>query len=228
MFNLDTFYQSDVWVKLTHIIRAERVDAEGFNICEYCHKPIIKAYDCICHHKEYLTEDNVNDVNVSLNPDNIMLVHHKCHNIIHNKLGYSRRSIYLVYGSPLSGKSTWVNNIKSDGDLIVDIDNIWQCVSGCDRYIKPKRLNAVVFGIRDKLFEDIRYRHGKWCNAYIIGGYPLISERERLSKELNTELIYIESTKEECLTRLYASNDRNIEDWERYINDWWNKYRPPM
>lgn len=227
MFDLSTFYQSDIWVNLTRSIRAERINAEGFNICEYCRKPIVKAYDCICHHKEYLTEDNINDVEISLNPDNIMLVHHKCHNIIHNKLGYSKRGIYIVYGSPLSGKSTWVNTVKSEGDLILDIDSIWQCVSGCDRYIKPKRLNAVVFGIRDKILDDIRYRHGKWCNAYIIGGYPLQSERERLSKELGAELIYIESTKEECLNRLYTCDDRNIEAWERYINDWWHKYGPP-
>lgn len=224
-FDLSTFYQSDIWVNLTHAIRAERINDEGFNICEYCNKPIIKSYDCICHHKKYLTEDNVNDAEISLNPDNIMLVHHKCHNIIHDKLGYSKRAIYLVYGSPLSGKSTWVENVRSEGDLIVDIDSIWECVSGCDRYIKPKRLNAIVFGIRDRLLDDIKYRRGKWVNAYIIGGYPLNSERERLCKELYAESVYIESTKDECIKRLYNSDDgRNPEEWEKYINDWWERY----
>ncbi len=227
MFDLSTFYQSDIWVKLTQCIRNDRLNDEGLNVCEYCGKPIVKAYDCICHHIEWLTEDNVNDVEISLNPANIMLVHHKCHNIIHDKLGYSKRAVYIVYGSPLSGKTTWVKDSMSEGDLIVDMDNIWQCVSGCDRYVKPPRLNANVFGIRDRLLDDVKYRRGKWVNAYIIGGYPLQSERERLSKELSAELIYIETTKEECLKRLYMCTDRNHDDWEKYILNWWEKYRPP-
>ena len=221
-------YTSDVWRKLLAYIKSERINEEGHIICEYCGKPIVKAYDCIGHHSVVLDDTNYMDANIALNPDLIQLVHHKCHNIIHDKLGYSRRSIYIVYGSPLSGKTTWVDNVKTQGDLIVDMDNIWQCVSGCDRYVKPPRLNAIVFGIRNKLLDDIKYRRGKWLNAYIIGGYPLISERERLSKELNAELVYIESTKEECLSRLYNCNDRCIDDWEKYINEWWNKYRPPI
>lgn len=231
MYTLSNFYQSKEWVKFTQVLRAERVNDEGFVICEYCNKPIIKKYDCICHHEEHLTEENVNDVNIAFNPDNIKLVHHKCHNIIHNKLGYAERKIYLVYGSPLSGKSTFVDSVKSEGDLIIDIDNIWQCVSGCDRYIKPNRLKAVVFGVRDRLLEDVKYRRGKWLNAYIIGGYPLISERERLCKELGAEEIYIESTELECLQRLYnlAENDnRANEQWNKYIVDWWEKYNPPI
>lgn len=230
MFDLTTFYQCKEWVTLTQLIRSERLNDEGFNVCEYCGKPIIKSYDCICHHIEYLTEDNVNDVSVSLNPDNIQLVHHKCHNMIHDKLGYSKRAVYIVYGSPLSGKSTWVDSVKCDGDLIVDMDNIWQCVSGCNRYVKPNRLKSVVFGIRDKLLEDVKYRRGKWINAYIIGGYPLVSERERLCRELGAEQIYIESTKKDCLLRLYNLDENDLranEDWEKFILDWWEKFNPP-
>lgn len=229
IFDLTTFYQSKEWVTLTQIIRADRLNVEGFNICEYCGKPIVRMFDCICHHVEYLTEDNVNDVSISLNPANIQLVHHKCHNILHDKFGHSKRGVYIVYGSPLSGKSTYVNDVKSEGDLIIDMDSIWQCVSGCDRYVKPKRLNAIVFGIRDKLIEDVKYRRGKWNNAYIIGGYALSSERERLSRELSAELIYIDSTQKECLQRLYESDDkRDVIEWTNYISDWWSKFNPPV
>lgn len=229
MYTLSNFYQSKEWVKFTQVIRSERANDEGFNVCEYCNQLIIKRYDCICHHEEHLTEENVNDANIAFNPDNIKLVHHKCHNIIHNKLGHTQRKIYLVYGSPLSGKSTYVDSVKSEGDLIIDIDNIWQCVSGCDRYIKPNRLKAVVFGVRDRLLEDVKYRRGKWLNAYIIGGYPLISERERLCKELGAEEIYIESTEIECLQRLYKldpTDKRANEQWNKFILEWWEKYTP--
>lgn len=229
MYTLDNFYTGRSWVNFMRALKLERVNENGDLICAYCGKPIVRAYDCIGHHVIELTEENVNDAAISLNPDNVWLVHHKCHNQIHNKLGYREdlRKIYLVYGSPLSGKSTWVNDVKRSGDLIVDIDSIWQCVSGCDKYVKDGRLNACVFGVRDTLLDMVRCRRGKWLNAYVIGGYPLISERERLCRELGATEIFIDTDKEECIRRLMENPDgRDIDQWMRFINDWWRRYNP--
>lgn len=227
MVNVYEFYRCQKWKKLIALIKMERVKEDGQIYCEFCGEPITKAYDCIGHHEIELTEENVNDANISLNPENIKLVHHRCHNVVHNKLGYAGRNIYLVYGSPLAGKSTWVNNVQSTGDLIVDIDSIWECISGMGRYEKPGRLNAVAFGTRDYLIDTIRTRQGKWKNAYLIGGYPLISERERTCKTLGAKEILIDTSKKECLDRLQQTEDgRDKEEWGKYINDWWAKYAP--
>lgn len=224
-FTLQNFYKSTEWVDLTARLKHERVNENGDLICWHCKKPIVKAYDCIAHHTIFLTDENVNMIEISLNPDLIQLVHHRCHNIIHNKLGYTKKEIFLVYGSPFSGKTTWVNNVLDPGDFVIDIDNIWQCVSGCERYVKPGKLNAIVFGVRDYLIESIKYRRGKWDNAYIVGGYPLISERERICRELGAREIYIESTKEECLARLAACDDeRDKKEWAKYIEEWWRRH----
>lgn len=228
MYNLETFYRSREWRSLLENLKLERVDDKGQIICEYCQKPITRAYDVIGHHKEHLTEENVNDFNISLNPDNISFVHHRCHNFIHNKLGYSGRQVFVVYGAPLSGKTTWVKNNMSEGDIVVDMDSIWQCISGCDRYIKPNRLKAVAFKVRDSLIDSIKYRYGKWRNAYVIGGYPYQSERERLCKELGAREIFIDVSKDECIDRLQASEDRNQDEWRKYIDEWFERYTPPM
>ena len=225
-FTLDNFYQSREWVKLLDQIKMERVNSDGQLICEHCGKPITRKYDCIGHHLLYLTEENVNNYDVSLNPKLIQLVHHKCHNKIHNKFGYKRKEIFLVFGSPLSGKTTYVNDVHEEGDLIIDIDAIWKCVSGCDDYIKPPRLNAVVFAVRDKLLECVKYRVGKWNNAYIVGGYPLINERERICREYGAREIYIECTREICLKRLEYSDNRNNSEWKKFIDEWWKRYTP--
>lgn len=227
-YTLDNFYQSKPWSNLLQVIRNERLNEHGELICEHCGKPITAKYDCIGHHKVYLTEANVNDAMISLNPDNVALVHHRCHNKIHEKFEYKPKQVFLVYGAPLSGKSTWVDDVRCVGDLIVDIDNIWQCVSGCERYVKPERLNANVFGVRDKLLEQVKFRQGKWNNAYVIGGYPLSGERERLIKSLGAREIFIDTSMDECLARLQACNDgRNVSDWTKYIEDWFRKYKPP-
>ena len=228
MYTLQNFYKSKQWQKLLEVIKLERLNEDGQLICEYCGKPIVNKYDAIGHHTIFLTEDNVNDAEISLNPDLIQMLHHKCHNRIHNKLGYTKREIFLIYGSPLSGKSTYVQNIIEPGDLIVDIDRIWECISGLPNHTKPPKLNAVAFGLKNNLLDMVRYRTGRWDNCYIIGGFPLISERERICKELGAREIFIDTPKEICLQRLEASEDRDKEAYRKYIEDWWRKYKPGM
>ncbi len=229
MKTLSTFYQSKDWRELLQIIKAERLTASGELICQHCGKQIVYAYDCIGHHKVPLTEENVNDVTISLNPENIMLVHHRCHNLIHNKLQQQQQKVFVVYGPPLAGKSTYVKKSMNNGDMVLDIDSVWECVSGLPRYIKPARLNAVVFGVRDCILEAVRYRRGKWLNAYIIGGYPLSSERERLLSLLQAEEIFIDTSKDICMQRLNMTEDgRDKKEWERYIEQWFERYTPPL
>ncbi len=222
MFTLTSFYKSKEWNNLINQIRLDYINDDGLLLCEYCNKPIIKAYDCIGHHKIELTNDNVNDYDISLNKNNIMLIHHKCHNIIHERFGYERqKKIYVVYGAPCSGKSTWVQANAGVDDIVLDIDNIWQMITINDRYVKRDRLKQNVFGIRDCILEQIKMRVGKWKNAYIIGGYPLASDRVRLENLFNCEFIFIDETKEVCLQR---SKDRI--GWDKFVEDWFNLYSP--
>lgn len=224
MTTLSSFYRSDQWVKLVQVIRSERLNNEGFNVCEYCGKPIVKAYDCIGHHIVHLTEENFTDAKIALNPDNVSLVHHKCHNLIHNKLSYAERQVFIVYGSPLSGKTSYVESVINSGDLLIDIDRIWEAVSGQPRYVKPNRLKSVVFSVRDNLLESVRYRRGKWLNAYVIGGYPFEGERERLADSLGARLIHIDTDKAECLRRLELCEDRDKAEWKEYIETFWLQF----
>lgn len=218
MFTLDTFYKSKEWLSLLEQLKLERVNSEGELICAYCGKPIVKKYDCIGHHVDELTNANVNDYRISLNPDKIMLIHHKCHNKIHERFGYLKQKVYIVYGSPCSGKTTWVNSVAYPDDLIIDMDSIWECICNSDRYHKPNRLKSVAFGVRDSLIDMVKCRMGMWRNAYVIGTYPLASDRERLSKLLGAELIFIDETKEECLSRCVDDN------WKSYVNEWFDLF----
>lgn len=228
MFNLFSFYRSQEWRRLLEQLKIERLTDDGEIICERCGRPITRAYDIIGHHKIELTEQNVNDLSISLNPENIAFLHHRCHNYEHNKLGYSVREVYLVYGAPFAGKHEYVKDCMNEGDLIVDINDIWQCVSGCDRFVKPNRLRSVVFKVRDELITAVRYRAGKWCNAYIIGGYPLSSERTRLCKELGAREVFIESDREACIERLKSKNLPDEKDWIGFIDGWFSSYTPPL
>ena len=215
-----TFYRSDIWRDFKRNLMIARTNADGVIICEHCGKPIMKAYDCIGHHKVELTDENVNDYSISLNPDLVELIHFKCHNEKHRRFGGFNQRVFLVYGSPCSGKSTWVREHAEPDDLIIDLDSIWECISNTDRYHKPNRLKANVFGVRDCLIDQVKIRKGMWRDCYIIGGYPLRTDRDRICDLLRAEPIFIDEPMETCLSR--ADNDA----WKEYIKDWFEDYVP--
>lgn len=222
---LADFYRSKEWVDLRRLLMLQRTNGQGFIICAHCGKPIIKAYDCIGHHLEELTESNYRDASISLNPDKIALVHHRCHNLIHGKTGYKTKKVYIVWGSPMSGKNSYVESVAQYGDLIADIDNIWAAVSGKPKYQKPNRIKENVFGLYNQLLAQVEQRTGYWGAAYIIGGFALPIERERLAERLGAECIHIDTSREECEARLAICTDgREKSEWKKYISDWWYTY----
>lgn len=225
-YNMSDFYRSKAWEEFRMVIIAERTHGDGYVYCEHCGKPIVKAYDIIAHHRTELTLDNVNDAYIALNPDNIQLVHFTCHNDIHNRFGKWTRHIYLVYGCPLSGKSTYVQERAGLHDLVVDMDKIRSCITNNPMYIRSGRTDDNVFGVRDYLYEQIKTRRGKWVNAFVIGGFPYRGERERLCLELGAEPIYIHCTEQEASQRLQVCEDmRDKKEWQSYITSWFNRYQ---
>ena len=129
---------------------------------------------------------------------------------------------YLVYGAPCSGKTSYVNQVATRYDLIVDLDKIHQAICVCDIFDKPDATKKLAYDIRDLLIDAIKVRKGDWENAYVIGTYPKRSERERLITELGAEPIYIASTKEECINRVQLSEERLPVKEE--ITKWIEKY----
>ena len=177
---LSDFYVSKQWRDLRMQLIVERTHKDGFVYCEYSGEPIYKAWEIIAHHKIPLTMANVNDYSISLNPDNIQLVSHRSHNEMHARFGFmAQKKVYYVYGAPCSGKSTFVRENKGNSDLIVDVDLLWQAVTGGELYIKPDALKAPVFALRDSLLDVVRMRASKWERAYVIECGAHKGERER-------------------------------------------------
>lgn len=211
------FYCSGAWRSLSYNIKVERGGK-----CERCGFTAVTKEDwskLIGHHKIELTDDNIDDPSISLNPGNIEIICLDCHNKEHRRFG-GRHHVYIVWGSPLSGKTTAVKEMMRYGDIVLDMDAIWMAITMQPKYVKPNNIRFNVFALRDALLDQIKTRYGQWYDAFIIGGYPDKSERERLSEMLGAELIYCESTKDECLSRCV---DRPAE-WRDYIEKWWDDF----
>lgn len=213
-------YQSKAWHDLRQALILER----GLH-CEECGKLVPHPSDLIGDHVIELTPDNVQDPMIALNPDNVRLICDDCHNRKHKRFGYNSKSVFIIYGSPCSGKTTMVNQLKLRGDIIVDMDRLYAAISGCRMYDKPDNIKTVVFAVRDAMLDAIKTRHGQWVNAYVVGGYPHKAQREALARKLGAQLIYCEATKEECMAR---AEERGVfaSEWKKYIDRWFENFEP--
>lgn len=222
MFTLSGFYRHKTWQKFREELILKRTNPEdGLIYDEITGKPIINKYDVILHHTIVLTESNVNDYDISLNEDLIQIVSHATHNAIHERFGNEgTRHIYLVYGAPGAGKSDYVRNVAGVHDLVLDLDNIYQCISINNRYENSRRLSKNVFMIRDLMLDMIKTRNGRFNNAYIVGGYPMEAERERIVNTIGAEEIFINKTIDECLMNVQDRPDK----YKDYVKEWFDVF----
>lgn len=70
------FYKSDQW-KISRAMKIASTDG----LCEVCHKSIGTEV----HHKIHLSPENIDDPNITVNPDNLLLLCNECHNRQHER-----------------------------------------------------------------------------------------------------------------------------------------------
>ncbi len=224
------FYNSKQWNSVRRNVIAQRSQKTNGNIvCEYCGKVISTFGDAEVDHIKELTRENINDVNISLNADNLKIACHECHNKKHGRFTSVNKKVFLVYGAPFSGKNTYVKQHMTRGDIVVSFDRLFEAISFLPQYDKPSLLSYNVFALKNHLFDQIKTRYGKFKNAWVIGGYANKRDRETAAKELSAELIYISSTKEQCLERLEQCQDeRQYQkgEYKRYIEKWFENFTP--
>ena len=239
--NTVQFYNGEDWKQCKAQVTLNRLQRDGALICQHCGKVILKSFNpnernnrnaVVYHHIKHLNNFNVNDASIAINPANIMVVHWQCHNEIHGRFNGTstaiEKKVYIITGASCSGKTTFVRERVQEGDIVLDIDDLWQMVSGQPRYVKPNALKPVIFSMRNEMKDLIAKGCGTWRNAFIIESLPFATDRKReveRYKAHNTELITMDATREECLERLYRNPDgRSVKDYEKYINQYFDNF----
>lgn len=135
-----SFYDSQAWRKT----REAYLQSKHY-ICEDC-----GGAASVVHHIAYIKPWNVNDPNITLNWDNLKAVCIDCHAKEHsqdlkqrsggarlNGIAFDEEgnvikqsNVFLVCGSPASGKTTYVTENKSSRDLVIDLDYICAALAG--------------------------------------------------------------------------------------------------
>lgn len=161
------------------------------------------------HHIIELTLDNVDDPNIALNPENIEVLCHKCHNEVHARFGNAvgDKHVYVVHGAPFAGKHTYVKAVATRNDIVVDLDAIYAALTVCGAYDKPDAVKRIAFDIYNRLLDEVRTAtpRRKWQDAYIIGGFPDRYDRDNFVAEYGADLVHIDTDKGECIRRVYQN-----------------------
>lgn len=221
------FYRTKEWLKCR-----DYVFKRDNGLCVCCLEKGIEKIGEEVHHIIWLRPSNIDNPSVSTNPDNCITLCKDCHISIHKKSttksrlsnrktssvtngvffdeqgNIQQQKIYIVCGAPGSGKTTYVRQHFSKGDMIVDLDYIKQAITMCDRTDAPDELLEVSEAIRELLYKYIEDRRVSAKTIWVVSSLPTRQQRQSLIDRLNGELIHIEATVQECIEHISFDNER--------------------
>ena len=232
-------YNSKKWKKCRKYIYDKY-----YGLCADCGKPGLEV-----HHDQYLTPDNINDPDIVYGEWNLILLCRDCHfarrpmrkQAIDNDYYFDEdgnmcqkeieavaidAKVYIVYGSPGSGKSRHVKDHMVVGDMVVDLDLIAQSIGLQGKTETPLGLLDTVISIREHMYGMIAQRNVKCESVWVIAGLPKRYERDELSKRLRADdLIFMDVSKDECIERAMNDKERTDKDKQyQIIYRWFNEF----
>ena len=128
--------------------------------------------------------------------------------------------IIIVYGPPGAGKNDYVIKNCRYGDLVIDQDMLYKCLTGLDLRDKPAHLHEIIEKIRFNIIEICYYSEIKYT-AWVI----LTSKKLRdyfLMKYKKAKLIFFDVSRSECYRNIQKDKTRNFKNWQIIIDKWFN------
>ena len=229
------FYHSKAW----RDTQAAYMASQHY-VCERC-----GGVARIVHHKTYITPQNINDPSITLAWTNLEALCMDCHAREHQRTHAPRNGIafdengnvikapnvFLVCGSPGSGKSTYVRENKKANDLVIDLDYICAALMGepDNIYLNHEPVLSVALEIRGLLYKIVASRKGIWERAFVITSVSNPMEQKAIAMELNAEIVVIDTPLEDCIRRINNDERRanSVAFFEKLAKRWWNEYEHP-
>lgn len=237
------FYKSPEWIKQRNYMMNKQD-----HLCQECLSKGEYTPAEEVHHQIFLRPSNINDPMIALDENNLVCLCRNCHMEIHRRSaerakqsnhrytsnGYffnsigeiEEQKVYIVHGSPGSGKSTYVREHMKRGDLVVDLDLIKQAISMYSREEVVDDLLDTAIAIRDLLYQKIKQRDVCAESIWVIASLPTRKQRRELAEQLQAELIHVEATVEECVERILKDVERKDKEFQvRLIDKYFGYYQ---
>jgi predicted kinase len=133
-------------------------------------------------------------------------------------------NVFLVCGSPGSGKSTYISENKSERDLVVDLDYICAALNGnkVNIHFDNVSILSVALEVRNLLYNIIRKRSGKWNRAYVSNTNTNLGEIRAIANDLGADIVLIDTPLMECIHRIRNDPSRKnmTKVYERLAVEW--------
>ncbi len=245
------FYNSPAWERARNAYLKERIALDA-GLCELCHE----QSGTEVHHKIFLRPENIDDPNISLNPENFELLCYRCHKLRHeaarriaylsaqqrdgkkdllkNGCYYIDESgnvqpfrVFIVWGAPGAGKTTYVREHMLPGDMVIDLDAIGMALSLASKTDVPQNIKRITYDIRDFLYQKIADRNINARNVWVIAGLPERDKRHELANKLSGELVFIPSDYRTCYLHALHDDERQDKAIQLAIIDrWFRDFEP--
>lgn len=245
------FYKSPAWRRARQDYIDSRKAIDG-GVCELCGEEPGNEV----HHKIFLRPENIDDENITLNPKNFMLLCGDCHKREHDaarriaQLNAKQRDgkkgvlfngayyyddngelqpfrVFVVWGAPGSGKTTYVREQMQQGDVVIDLDLIGRALSMADKTDVPRNVERIAYDIRDYLYSRIAQRTLDAKRVWVIAGLPKYEQRHKVANQLKAELVFIEATFQECYSHILHDDERQDKALQlAIIEKWFRDYEP--
>lgn len=136
------------------------------------------------------------------------------------------KRVFLVTGSPGAGKTTYAREHAGADDIIFDLDDIKQALSGRRHSADPVGLD-VALAMRSAAITAIAKKTGKWQNAYFITASSDRSEIEKLLYMLDAQEIPIRTSLEDCKRNILQDETRENKARELALAEAWHNNTEP-
>lgn len=130
-------------------------------------------------------------------------------------------AITVVVGPPCAGKSTYIEEQRAPGDVVVDFDKLALALGSDQPHAAPDAVREVAFSARKSAIG--RVLKGVDAAAWIIHTSPWPGQLGRYA-EAGAEIVLLDPGLEECLAR--AQSDDRPEGTEDAIRQWYDN--PPL
>lgn len=130
----------------------------------------------------------------------------------------------IVYGSPCAGKSTYIKAHAGENDLIYDGGSLVMAMTTRTAHLaKGHAASYAILKLRQCVIDQAK--KDKYIDTLWIQCRWATDEIKAMLDGINTEEVFIHSTKEECYEHLENDTLRPDKDqWKEKIDEWFAKH----
>lgn len=111
-------------------------------------------------------------------------------------------AVFIVYGSPCSGKSTFIAEHMTGNDIVCDVDLLYLAISNHNAHDADLHTHEVALQLKERLLDIIRDREGGWSDAYVVSTANTKEKLQAFKERINAdECIFIDTPYEICMER---------------------------